>query len=43
MEAKHLRCYSPPPYKNLISRFGKHTIVDRIPYNPLVNSLLAPT
>jgi hypothetical protein len=31
-----------PPYKNLISRFGKRTIVDRIPYNPLINNLLFP-
>jgi hypothetical protein len=33
----------PSPYKNLIPRFGKRTIVDRIPYNHHVNSLLAPT
>jgi hypothetical protein len=32
-----------PPYKNLILRFGKRTIIDRIPYNPHVNSLVAPT
>jgi hypothetical protein len=32
-----------PPYKNLILRFGKRTIVDRIPYNPLVSNLLFPT
>jgi hypothetical protein len=32
-----------PSYKNLVPRFKKHTIVDRIPYNPLVNNLLSPT
>jgi hypothetical protein len=31
-----------PPYKNLVPRFGKCTIVDRIPYNLLVNNLLSP-
>jgi hypothetical protein len=31
-----------PPYKNLVPRFGKRTIVDIIPYNPLVNNLLSP-
>jgi hypothetical protein len=28
------------PYKNLVLIFQKRTIVDRIPYNPLVNNLL---
>jgi hypothetical protein len=32
---------SLPPYRNLVPRFGKRTIVDRIPYNPLVNNLLS--
>jgi hypothetical protein len=31
-----------PPYKNLVPRFEKHTIVDRIPYIPLSNNLLFP-
>jgi hypothetical protein len=31
-----------PPYKNIVPRFGKRTIVDRIPYNPLINNLLSP-
>jgi hypothetical protein len=30
-----------PCYKNFVQRFGKRTIVDRIPYNPLVNNLLS--
>jgi hypothetical protein len=25
MQAKHLGCYSPPPDKNLVLRFGKRT------------------
>jgi hypothetical protein len=29
-------------YKNLVPRFEKHIIVDRIPYTPLVNNLLFP-
>ena len=32
-----------PPYKNLIPRFDKRTIVDRIPYNRPSNNLLFPT
>ena len=32
-----------PPYKNLVPRFDKHTIVDRIPYNRPSNNLLFPT
>ena len=31
-----------PPYKNLILRFDKRTIVDRIPYNLPSNNLLFP-
>ena len=31
-----------PPYKNLVPRFDKHTIVDRIPYNLPSNNLLFP-
>jgi hypothetical protein len=40
--AKHLRCYSPPPYKNLVLRFGKRTIFHRIPYNHPANSSPVP-
>ena len=32
-----------PPYKNLIPRFEKRTIVDRIPYNHPSNNLPFPT
>jgi hypothetical protein len=31
-----------PPYKNLIPRFEKHTIVDRILYNPFSGNLPFP-
>ena len=32
-----------PPYKNIVPRFEKRTIVDRIPYNHPTNNLLFPT
>ena len=32
-----------PPIKNLVPRFDKHTIVDRIRYNLPLNNLLFPT